>query len=370
MKRVLFLCNTHFQCMVAITLKYTRFKDDKVDIIVTDFLMDSYKLYKKLKKSGVFNQVLHVEICNYLPKVKNFKYYIRTLAGEILPGFLGRKVGITYKYDCYFTYNNDLLAESICYLLKKSNSNIEICLYDEGYSTYTTIYKKILFRSSTRLNILRKISSFISNRKYIVDYVNDLYLLDPDLLCWNPPFKIQKIKKPGQNSNEYISMLNYIFGYGDLKDSYNKKVVFFEESYYWDNRPIKDIEMLEYISNRFGKENIIVKLHPRNRVNRFKHLNYQTNLEIGIPWEIIVMNMDNTEGKIFVTYTSGSVISYRILFDKRITSIMLFKCMKEENSNVNKSTIEFFEKFKTKYNENFYIPSDEKELERIISNLI
>ena len=365
MKRALFLCNTHFQCITAITIKLTKYANEEVDIIISDYMKDSKKLYQRIKEIGIFGDVYHISVRDCFSKKKNFKYYINVLNTELRPEYWADKIGIKSDYESFFTYNTDPLAESIFYKLRKKNSNTAVSLYDEGYSTYTSLYQNSLFGKTVRLNILRSVFNFLGNRKHIIDFAQDIFLFDPDLLCWNVPFKINKIDSV-KKSEEYYEILNKVFGFEELKDSYDRNVIFFEESYYWDNRPIDDLKMVEYLAKKIGKNRIMIKLHPRNRVNRFNKLKYTTNNEVGIPWEIIAMNMKNYTDKLFVTYTSGSVISYRILFEKKFKSIMLFDCMQESNSNINESSKMYFEKFSNKYNEDFFIPKNLKELDVIL----
>lgn len=368
MKKALFLCNTHFQCIVAITLKLTKFNNDEVDIIISDYMKDSRKLYESIKKTGLFNKSYHIEVRDFFYKGKNLKYYINVLKAELIPGYWAQKIGIKSEYEKFFTYNIDPLAQSVFYKLRKINSNTDVCLYEEGYSTYTSLYEKALFSKTARLNVMRNIIGLFIRRKYIIDFVQEIFIFDPDLLCWEVPFKIVKIDII-RNNKVYDEILNTVFGFEELKDSYDKNIIFFEESYYCDNRPINDLKMIEYISETLGKDNMMIKLHPRNRINRFEERGYVTNNEVGVPWEIIAMNMKDEKNKLFVTYTSGSVISYRILFQKKFKSIMLFDCMQQENSNINDSTRMYFEKFSKKYSEDFYIPESLDELDKLLARL-
>jgi len=365
MKKALFLCNTHFQCITAITIKLTKYANEDVDIIISDYLKDSKKLYQRIQDSELFNEVYHISVRDCFSKKKNLKYYINILNSEIRPEYWANMIGIKSVYERFFTYNTDPLAESIFCKLRKSNPYTEVSLYDEGYSTYTSLYQNALFGKTVRLKILRNVSSFLNDRKHIIDFVKEIFLFDPDLLCWNVPFKVNKIHSVEDKTN-YYAILNKIFGFKEIKESYEKNAIFFEESYYWDNRPIDDMKMIDHLAKKIGKDRIMIKLHPRSRVNRFSDMNYKTNSEVGIPWEIIAMNMMDDSNKLLVTYTSGSVISYRILFEKNFKSIMLFECMPEKNSNINESTKKYFEKFSNKYNEGFFIPKTLVELDDLL----
>lgn len=342
------------------------FKNDNVDILITDQMVDSDKLSERLKNSNLFNNVFHVTIKEYIPKGK-FKFILSFIKSELFPNNLLKKLKIQRnEYDYFFTYNVDLFAESIFYNLSKQNENIKVCLYDEGVSTYTSKYESQLY--SNKLNILRKFIKGLKIRNYISDYANDLYLLDPDLICWKFPGEIHKIQIPDSDSDDinFKIILNKIYGIEELNDNYKEKIIFFEESYFWDNKPINDMELVNRIASRVGKDNISIKLHPRNRINRFDKIGYKTNTQVGIPWEVIVMNMDINSKKIFITVSSGSVLSYKLLFGKSFKTFMLFNCLSKNDTKIYKGYILYFEKFKEKYNENLYIPDNLESLDTLL----
>lgn len=56
---------------------------------------------------------------------------------------------------------------------------------------------------------------------------------------------------------------------------------------------VNDVELIEALADKVGKQNMMVKIHPRNPVNRFEKLGYKTNHNTAIPWEVIVMNTDD-----------------------------------------------------------------------------
>lgn len=370
MKTILFLCNTHFQCIVATSLKYTLFKNDHVDIIITNQMVDSIELFKNIKEINIFNDVYHADIKDYLPKKRNFKHYFNRLKAELFPGQLAGSLNIKEKkYDYFFTYNLDLLAESLFYKLRHENKYINVCLYDEGVSTYTDIYRNTIYPTDRKKVIIKNIFKNILGRTYIADYTKDLYLLDPDLLCWQFPGEVHKISVPPLNDKVFFNILNKIYFYEEIKDKYRENIIFFEESYYWDNQPINDVELIENISQIVDRKNIMIKLHPRNRINRFETIGYKTNKQVGIPWEIIVMNMNEYSKKIFITVSSGSVLSYKLLFGKSYKTIMLYKCLEKEESNINEGYIKYFEKFKEKYSDNLYIPKSLTDLDELIKKL-
>src|SRR5690606_26490660 len=96
----------------------------------------------------------------------------------------------------------------------------------------------------------KKILSFFTRRKYIQDRITGIYLFEPNLICWDCPFPVYKIPKPNQNDNNYKKLLNSAFGFDKLQDKYDKKVIFFEESFYRDKIDIGDLEIVKKIAEK------------------------------------------------------------------------------------------------------------------------
>lgn len=365
-QEILFVCNTVYQCFTAITLKFYEFKNENVDIIISDHMNNSYELYKNIKNTQLFNNTFYVKTYKYARhKPGDKKNYLSLFIREVFPKLHIKKYFSTPKvYDSIFVYNLDKFSQTLFSSLAIKNRNIKVFLYDEGLSTYTDIYKKQVY-SVSNLNKVRKFLSLFSGRVFIHENINGLYLFDPYLICWNCPFPIHEIKKSISKDTEYINILNNAFGYKEFKDKYNKKLIFFEESFSAENIDVGDIELIEKIANQIGKDNIYVKIHPRNPINRFEVLGFETNKETGIPWEIIALNNDFSK-QILLTISSSSVLSSRILFGHKTKTVLLYKCLKKKSPYLDESTQEYFEKFESLYGDNLYIIDSVEKIESLL----
>ena len=183
-------------------------------------------------------------------------------------------------------------------------------------------------------------------------------------MLWKPVFEILPIKKVQKDDKEYINMLNVIFGYNSMNDIYDKKIVFFEESYYADGNDIGDVEIVNYIASVVGKENIFIKIHPRNPINRFAELGYKTNRNTVIPWEITAMNEDFSD-KTLITIASGSSItSYFMSSNEAGKSILLYDMEGIDKSKLT-PTIDVFDAICKKVGY-FIYPKTKDELKQIL----
>ena len=82
-------------------------------------------------------------------------------------------------------------------------------------------------------------------------------------------------------------------------------MVFFEESYPCDGVDIGDVALLDRVAKLVGKENVLVKTHPRNQVNRFALAGYRTNQDPSVPWELVALN-HSFAGTVFLTVGSSA----------------------------------------------------------------
>ena len=199
-----------------------------------------------------------------------------------------------------------------------------------------------------------------------------MYLYSPELLDWDDnPYEIKKI---GMKDNElFLKKINDLFGYDKtfkkhIEDEYKEKYIFFEESFFWTIGNNRDESLVEHISDVVGKKNFIIKLHPRNLINRFEDKGYNTNQIHGIPWELIAINLPPEDNKVFLTISSGAVLNYRFLKSLSFKTILLYKCVGDYYGHIDKNLIEWFERYKKTYSEALYIPETIDEMDELLNS--
>lgn len=364
-KKVLFVCNTVMQLISAVTLRYTKFKNDDVDIIISNHINDSKEIYNRIKKYNYFNNVYHVETFKFtrfqenVPDtvIKKVKYILFTNE------YLKKYININKVYDYMLCYNLDLFVQALTYVQSRKNKNFKIGIIDEGYSTYTNLFGDILNGWSQpikKVDIVNK----VLGQKRLHECIESVYLFEPELICWNCQFPINKIKKPDILDFKYKAMINNIFGYENIIDNYNRKVIFFEESFVVEHVNINDMDVIDSVCELVGKDNVIIKIHPRNPRDRFKNKGYKTNENTSIPWEVIAINND-FKNTTLVTISSGAVIMPKLLFGINARVVMLYKCFKDKLPNIDKSVEEFFLKYETIYKSNIRIIDNLSEIKEI-----
>lgn len=327
--KVLIVCNTVYQVFVATWLKIRVMQSDNVDIVISDHMNDSDLITKNIKKTSLFSNVYKInskELCKK-PLDRCSRYKCIFYATSVLK----RYIKIDKKYDCVFFANVDIFSKLLFHTLANDifglgyNKNIKLFLFEDGTSTYSKLFEE--YYKSARLPLKRKLPFY--KPQTICGNVSAIYAFDPSAFVWKPESDVITIPKIDIGNNNFRETVNTIFDYQNMTDVYDKKYILMEESFYAENGYMEDIELVQKISKIVGKENIMVKIHPRNIVNRFEELGYKTNKNTAIPWEVILLNNNFTD-KVILSVASQSVLSPAFLFDESIKSYILFNCLKNK----------------------------------------
>ncbi len=319
------ICNTPYQIFVSTWLKLTILKQDKVDIIVSNHMNNSEKLVENLNKTAVFENVFYVKSKDFEPN-----YYMQNLKSVFSPfGHLDEYFVVNKRYDALFTSNIDPLTRLLFHAIKndkfdkRANKKLEFYIYEDGIATYSRYYQQ-----SYEFTKLSRRLLFWYKQKKIYYNCNGIYLFDKDAIMWKPNAPVLEIPKIDVSNLEFKNIVNIIFDYQNNCDIYDKKYIFMEESFFADGFNVNDVDVVNRISKTVGKENVMVKIHPRNPVNRFKELGYKTNQNTYIPWEVIVLNQDMSD-KILLTFASSAVLNPLRLFGQNTKVYSLYKCFEK-----------------------------------------
>ena len=84
---------------------------------------------------------------------------------------------------------------------------------------------------------------------------------------------------------------------------------------------------MEELASYVGKENIMVKIHPRNPINRFAERGFKTNKDTSIPWEVLLLTGEDFDKKIYLTVASSAILNPIMVFGMKIRAYSLFPCL-------------------------------------------
>lgn len=324
--------------MVAINLAESAYKRCMNDIIISDRLAGYEELSERIKKEDIFNEVYVIKLSKICPQ------FDKTIA---LKNLIINPFGILKeKYNAFLFANLNYDVSCIYRRLKKVNQNIKIYMFEDGLASYSAYYNNMLKKYQAKTGkLLKRPIHFILNNAF--RHIDGLFVFEPSFMTYTTSFPVIKMKNINGKNKNLVNLYNRVFDYNVEVDSYDKKVIFFEESYYADGYDVNDIEEVEKIAAIVGKENIFIKIHPRNPQNRFDELGYTTNKNISIPWEVICMNMD-LKDKILVTIASVAVIEPATMLSKEYNGILLMKMISDDTC-LKKDITSLYEKICKKY---------------------
>ena len=350
MKRGIFICNTVLQVLIAVWMKYDMLKDEVTDIIISNHMNGNEIIAENLNKTGLFNSVITVASLDYsrgkcIQRNRFFRLLHRRFPYLDLKDF----ADIKNRYDNLYIANFDLFSQLIYDFLARKNKKLNLILFEDGTSSYSLMVKKYYDSTMPPDNKkTRFIYKTLLNKKFIYGNIKAFWLFRPDLMEWKPNFPTLPIKKIDSENKEFRTIINTAFGYDTLDDQYAEKFIFFEEAFFAESGYMEDVELVEELAEIVGKENIFIKIHPRNPKNRFKELGYATNANTFIPWEIIAMNLDIT-GKKLISIMSSSIMNPVSILGLKCKSYSVIECLKSKpdilNDDFGKCIVRLFENY-------------------------
>lgn len=353
-----FVCNSPVQLIRAISLKLRDdFFSDEADIYISSIIKNSSSIVKRLIDTKIFENVYWINL-NELGSRTIFKLlFTKNSYSRIL-----RK----NKYKKLFSFNiEDSLTQAL-FNINKKNKDFEYHCIEDCPGIYS-IYVPSKYKFYHPYNILK-----IQKPCF---HIKTWWTSCPDLIRIPSEFtnKVKQLPIIDYNDEELLKKLNFIFNY--KYDSKLKKYKYFimEESHYVDGLMIDNYDFILYkkVINFVGRENVIVKLHPRTTNNRF--INVCDYLEAdGIPWELFVFNIlkYNKTNFVIISIACGTLFSDKLLFNDESVKFVLAPIFKDKirskngNSRVNDDLLLQYIKFKNQYNDpsKFLIFETEDEL--------
>ena len=355
---VLFLANTMTQLLNAIVIKKTLLQNENCDVYYTENLRD---YATKAQESGAFDNAYQItlvkDICSRDSSVKRAIVRIKnaldfSLVKKMLPSD-------PMLYSRVYASGISLRNYEFYYAIKCKNSDVKLSLYEEGLCEYYTLGLPHSFA--------RALFSHLFFHHYYFEECDSVYVYAPGAVknTWNN-IAVKRIPGIYENS-EIISLINKVFGYEptELKNA-EDKVIILEQSYY-DEKQIKEQEeIIQMLAEVFGKDRIIIKLHPRSEKNKYGSEYQYVNTKI--PLEIIALNENIDRNNVFVSISSSSVLNFKMMLNREPRILLLNKFL---NPGADEGgSWHVFEYVRNAYsNDHFYMPVDKDDLLRVVKVL-
>lgn len=332
MKRDLFICNSVYQVLVALWIKYNYCHENPSDILISDHMNNGEQICEKVVKYSEFDKGFYVKSYAF-SRYKIKQNRLKNIKQNLTPfAYLKEMVSLEAKYSDIYAANVDNFTSLVYDALARKNTDLKMFIFEDGMYTYSKLMRDdyVNLQYSESDSFRKVLYKYIYNKKYIYGRVAGIYLFHPEDLVWDVDFEIISMQKIDCSDKIFLDMCNKIFGYYESRDRYERKYIFMEESFAAEGMPINDLELLEKLAQRVGKDNIMVKIHPRNPINRFAEKGYLTNENTSIPWEIIAMNLDDISDKVFITVASSSILNPILIFGKKIRAFSLYNLVDEQ----------------------------------------
>lgn len=316
---------------MALQLKNTIFRDSKVILCISDHSNNSYEVSKQIQSNNIFYKCCFIKTKEIINKVD-----FPSLADSICIGLgINNRISSQVKdlmhedIDEIVCYNTTIDIDAFLSLLYKQNRDIRISFLEEGLLNYENT-----FRMSTRRSVIKAIKR-ITRKPYVNDVLKNFYCLYPGIYKGElNTVKIPNICRTSQTAKD----LRIIFQLDGKNLSYKQRYIFFTSVLdFVGGKPIGEFEVAQKIADLVGKDNLLIKLHPRDTRTIYRENGFAIDENSNIPWEAIQLTMDFSD-KIFLSTTSGSVLSGRTMSDSPVKTYYMYKfCHVDENQYAKRS---------------------------------
>lgn len=312
------ICNTYFQLIISLQLKFTLFNRDKITIIITDKTPNTKSPAHKLEELHVVDKVLYRETKAYCGK----RYAWRDKFQDVYDIVFGdsRFLDITDElYDEVIYFNYDLFAMVLFAALYKKNKRIMCSRFEEGILSYNSKMPRYFKYEVGEL--LRRILL----KKSLLEKTERMYCCNPALYEGTlKTVEIPKIKLDGPIGG----ILMHLFNLKKENLNYENNFMYFSSVYDFEGgESINEIQVVRHVRNVVGNDNLVVKVHPRDTRDVYQKEGFNIDRNSAIPWEAIQLNTDCSEIT-FITATSCSVLSVNMLLDPMPKTVFVYPCCK------------------------------------------
>ena len=345
--RVLFLCSTYMQLINIIQLKMTVLKTEHADIIINDHSRNSEKVAKKLEEINLFDRVRWINNREIMFQQSLWQDISDVISMNFGKNKKFRKMlwnDIGYYEKIYF-YNMDLLLLCVWDIMLESSRKPQLVRFEEGITGYPLLDVRVKRKNTEGMRMkLTKLLRNISSRSTFHEYINTYCVYFPEIFkkyvtgIYKEGYKIKRIPFLSSDDTETIKILNHIFDYKPEKESYPWKFIYLASSMDYDGAGIGEYNLVCKLAEYIGKENILIKMHPRDTSKKYEENGFTVSRNSVIPWELVLLNNDFTR-HVFVSLSSSSMITGPAILKSDIESYYLYPLVHTSKKEIFQKTV-------------------------------
>lgn len=326
--RKLIICHTFYQLIAVIQIRQTLLQDDSVSILITDLSNGAENVAKRLEEKKVFEKVYFLKVKNKLQRNIPIISQLMSIKAFVF-GSQKLKSMFENTFDEILFYNISKINFIIFSTLVKGNRNLICSRFEEGVLTYNANENECIRSMSYRTScLIRK----ILQKQDMLKVIKNFYCYFPNL--YKGELNVIQIPKLETKNHDFKNLLLDIFNADITKLSYKQKFIYFSSVADVEcTSPANELDVVCKIADIVGHANLIVKVHPRDNVERFKSKNLIVDKNSNIPWEVINLNYDFSNN-IFIAALSGSVFLVNLITDNPTKTLLVYNLCNLKNNEV------------------------------------
>lgn len=301
MKNILCICNTYFQLLTVIQMKLTLFEDREMSLILSNHSNNSAEVFQTIMDMKLFKNCYYVYTKVEVKEKNIISEVIDLMSFTFANDGMWILLGLERQDEIIYFNQTDEIYSLFSFLYEK-NSQIKISRMEEGILSYNGgVF-------SSKKAIITKFLRHITGKKAIDDSYHNFYCFYPEFYKGNMnPVKIPPI------NNELGEILSEIFQVDIPENAYQEKYIYFSSVYDFEGgEPIGELELIKQIAKVVGKDNLLVKVHPRDDIKKFEKEGVKVDKNSNVPWEVVQLGRDFSN-HVFMTANSTSVLSISLL---------------------------------------------------------
>ncbi|MCR4861349.1 MAG: alpha-2,8-polysialyltransferase family protein [Ruminococcus sp.] len=316
----LFVCSSAYQLLNAINIVNTyRIEADLIlirkemeTICDVDVLLKSNffrKIYKWYDLAEKLSDQTNSSVEYFLDKLKKAHIYVNKK--NIYKSLPNGKA----KYDVINIAYADYPSQCIYYYFKLKGA--KLAFFEDGTYTYNCL--------AVRISITRRVISKLLFGSFINDDVKKVYVRIPSKLNQGKRNKISVEPINSCKCDNKEILFSIFKGKKKDIDILNKRIVFFDQNIEYAEVKEKMIRLANDINIKYGKNNIVVKLHPASRnINDYSE---QVNMVSSrLPFELIMEELP-MNNKVLVSIFSTACFSPKFIMDEEPYIIFTYKAL-------------------------------------------
>lgn len=333
--KVLCICNTYYQVIFSMQLARTIMSNFDITLMLSNHSRDSQNTVKQIEKLGLFENVVYLET-KKIDYCTGILTKFKRLVSVSLSDCFDNDVLHNY-YDEMIFYNLSASTIAIHTVLSRYNNKIRISRMEEGILSYDSLENeplKVEASFTTRYSsIIRK----IFNKPDLLDNFYNFYCYYPIIYKGRlHPICVPKISLKDSSLCDYLSE---VFEITEDNLSYPEDYIFFTSVYDFEGgESIGEFELVCQIADLVGKENLLIKQHPRDSRSIYTDNGFKVDKNSSVPWEAIQVTK-NFSDKVYLTVNSGSVLSGSTMSEKPIKTFYMYKLCNYSGNKSCKKTV-------------------------------